>query len=69
MTIEIKEYYSIIRCDYCPEKMDINSADYVYVLSTLKLYGWIVQKDHNFCWENVCPVCQRVPGVIKEVII
>jgi len=68
VTIEIKEFYSIIHCDKCPNYMEVQDTDFESLIIELVNVGWRVQKDDNDCWENVCPVCLRIPGVYKGLL-
>jgi len=65
MTIDRQGTGYVVHCDFCPEYLEMESDDSEYVMSELKRIGWHFQKDDNDCWENVCPVCQRIPGVAK----
>jgi len=65
MTIEKQGDVTIVHCDYCPEYLEIESDDSEYVKLAIRAHEWRFQKDDNDCWENVCSVCIRVPGVAK----
>lgn len=65
MTIKKYGDVYIIHCNYCSESVEIESDDSAYMRAELRDAGWRCQKDDNDCWEYVCPVCQRIPGVAK----
>jgi len=65
LTIERNEYSYIIHCDHCSEYLEIETDDWEMVKEEMKMQGWRIQKDENDCWENVCSVCARIPGVLK----
>ena len=67
MTIEIKEFESIVHCDKCSEYLEIEDTDFESVVIELVKENWRAQKDDNDCWENICPSCQMIPGVVKEI--
>jgi len=65
MTIERMESDTIVNCDHCPNYVEIDSVDFEYVKSELKRMEWRLQKDEHDCWINICPICARIPGVVK----
>jgi len=65
MTVEKQGDVTIVHCDFCPSYMEIECDDPEITRAEIKEAGWRFQKDKNDCWENVCSVCIRVPGVAK----